>query len=288
MGLLSRIFKRRIKDYDTDALKPRGNYIDPSVPRQIVVAQAEDAENDTLSLRIAELRTPDNRLLVKEISIDLKPGDKVMVTGPSGSGKSTLFRAISGLWPYGMGDIVVPQHRNLMMLPQKPHLPLMNLEGVLSYPLDNVPYSREDMVEAMKTVGLENYIPAFDDENVTGATLETSMSGGEKQRLAFARVLLAKPKMLFLDECTSALDVTWQAKMYGAVMQALPDSVIISISHRAELAKFHTIGMMITDDKDMKISDISEMDQRYLAPDHGGTAPTLDDPQPKPKPHKPA
>lgn len=264
MGLLNRIFNRKPDDRDTDRIKPRGNIIDPNVPREIVVTTQEQPESKILSLKVGEVRTPDNRLLITDITIDLKPGDRVMVTGPSGSGKSTLFRSIAGLWPYGKGDIVVPAHRDIMMLPQKPHLPLMNLAGVLSYPRGDVPYTREEMVKAMELVGLENYIPAFDDENVTGATLETSMSGGEKQRLAFARVLLAKPQILFLDECTSALDVEWQGKLYKAVLDALPESIVISISHRAELAQYHSIGMMIDKDKTMKISAIKDMDGRYL------------------------
>lgn len=284
MGLLQRLFNRKPDDRDTDRIKPRGNIIDPNVPREIVVTAHENAELKILSLKMGEIRTPDNRLLIKDFAIDLKPGDRVMVTGPSGSGKSTLFRSIAGLWAYGKGDIVVPAHRDIMMLPQKPHLPLMNLAGVLSYPRDDVPYSREAMVTAMELVGLENYIPAFDDENVTGAVLETSMSGGEKQRLAFARVLLAKPAILFLDECTSALDGEWQGKLYESVISALPESIIISISHRAELAQYHTIGMMIDKDKSMKISAIKDMDDSYLD-DHTGRDGETPPPAPKgPKP----
>lgn len=268
MGFLSKIFKRR-KDADREIvdLKPKGNYIDPDVPREIVVEQATGEEVQSLKLDGIELFTPANRLLIHAFDAELQPGDRVMITGPSGTGKSTLFRAVGNLWPYGKGKITVPEHRDLMILPQKPHLPLMSLRGVVSYPKGIVPYTDEEIGEALELVGLEKLKEIIGNEDITGGHLETSLSGGEKQRLAFARVFLAKPKILFLDECTSALDRDWQNKMYEELTARLPDSIIISVSHRPEIAKYHNISMMITENQTMKITSIEDMDTKFLKKD---------------------
>jgi putative ATP-binding cassette transporter len=289
MSFLSKLFKRkRGEDYDVEDLKPKGNYIDPAVPREIVVEFAEDPEDLRLQIKGVDLRTPDNNLLVSDIQAEFSPGDRVMITGPSGTGKSTLFRAMSDLWAYGKGDIVIPQHNDMMALPQKPHLPLLDLRHVLSYPKDTVPYSDEEIKEVLECVGLSKLMEIIDDSSINGAVLETSLSGGEKQRLAFARVFLAKPKIVLLDECTSALDVGWQSKMYEELLARMPDSIILSVSHRAELAQFHTISMMITEERKIAISAIEEMDDRYLEKTEGQKVENPDvQPQSKKPDHSP-
>lgn len=267
MGWLKRIFKSKEKSIDTDPLKPRGNYIAPETPRQIVTKASDDADFKNMIFKIKDLRIPDNQILIEDFEFTLKPGDRAMLTGPSGSGKSTLFRAAASLWAYGEGEIIMPQNADMMVLPQKPYLPLLDLWGVLAYPKKDVTFSREEVQEILKVVGLENLEEFLDEPQVHGGMLENSLSGGEKQRLAFARLFLQKPEIIFLDECTSALDVEWQDKMYNELLERLPDSILVSISHRAELKKFHKTSLVLDKQKKITVSSIENMDESFIEKD---------------------
>lgn len=255
MGWLKNIFFKE-KSKDTDPLKPKGNYIAPEVPRKLLVNKHEDEGNRTIEIDLSTLKIPDNQNLVEDFKITLKPGDRVMLAGPSGTGKSTFFKAVAHIWPYGEGLIKLPQDMTMMVLPQKPHMPLTDLQGLLAYPKEEAPYTRAEMEEALDIVGLDFMKKLLDSPDVNGAMMETSLSGGERQRLAFARVFLAKPDVLFLDECTSALDIDWQAKMYEELLDRLPDSIVVSISHRDELRQYHDKLLTLDYNKTITISDI--------------------------------
>jgi putative ATP-binding cassette transporter len=194
------------------------------------------AEGDErLSLEGLSLELPQGTTLISNTSLAIKPHEDVLVTGPSGSGKSTLFRALAGIWPYWKGRIRLPKGAKLLFLPQKPYLPIGSLKRAVSYPDDPANFSDEQVLEALGAVGL----PQLKDRLDRSENWAQVLSGGEQQRLAFARALLYKPAWLFLDEATAALPDEDQDQLYALLKERLPQATVISIGHRASLAGHH-------------------------------------------------
>ena len=192
-------------------------------------AQGQALKIDDLSLDLA-----DGRHLLHDASLQVAPGERLMLSGRSGSGKSTLLRAMGGLWPQGSGVIRLPQERALF-LPQKPYLPIGTLRDALSYPQTGDTYPAERYEQVLRTCRLEHLIPKLDEVN----HWQRLLSGGEQQRLAFARVLLYRPQWLYMDESTSAMDEEDEAMLYQALIDQLPGLSIVSVGHRSSLARFH-------------------------------------------------
>ena len=192
-------------------------------------AQGQALKIDELSLDLA-----DGRHLLHDASLQVAPGERLMLSGRSGSGKSTLLRAMGGLWPQGSGVIRLPQERALF-LPQKPYLPIGTLRDALSYPQTGDTYPAELYEQVLRTCRLEHLIPKLDEVN----HWQRLLSGGEQQRLAFARVLLYRPQWLYMDESTSAMDEEDEAMLYQALIDQLPGLSIVSVGHRSSLARFH-------------------------------------------------
>lgn len=186
-------------------------------------------EVDTLDLNL-----PDGRLLRPNISLAASPGEALLITGASGLGKSTLLRAVAGLWPFGRGRIRVPDGRCLF-LPQRPYLPLGTLADALAYPRAAAELPRDNLIEALRTIGLPELVDRLDEE----ANWAQRLSIGEQQRLAFARVLLARPEIVFLDEATSALDEAAEMSLYRVLREASWRPTIVSVGHHGNLRRFH-------------------------------------------------
>ncbi|HVJ11612.1 MAG TPA: ATP-binding cassette domain-containing protein, partial [Burkholderiales bacterium] len=155
--------------------------------------------------------------------------------GPSGAGKSTLFRALAGIWPYWKGRIELPRGARSLFLPQKPYLPIGSLKRAVSYPDDPAKFSDHDVLQALDAVGL----PHLKERLERSENWAQLLSGGEQQRLAFARALLYRPDWLFLDEATASLPDADQDRLYRLVKERLPDATLISIGHREALATHH-------------------------------------------------
>jgi putative ATP-binding cassette transporter len=188
-----------------------------------------------IALEDLELRLPQGAALLGPTALELKPGEHVLVTGPSGAGKSTFFRALSGIWPYWKGRIRLPRGARLLFLPQKPYLPIGTLKRAVCYPDDPSQHSDESIRATLAQVGL-GHLAADLDRSENWAQV---LSGGEQQRLAFARALLTRPDWLFLDEATSSLPDEDQDKLYRLVRERLPHTTLISIGHREALAEHH-------------------------------------------------
>lgn len=193
-------------------------------------------------LRIHDLsiNRPDGTLLIKPFSLELKPGERLMISGASGCGKSTIILAIRGhsLWPWATGKVEMNPTLGELTIGQKPHLPLTTLKGIISSPDFAHQHTDEEAAAALQKAGLGMYATDMNDESKNGVFWE-KLSGGEKQRLGFAAIFLLKRKILKLDEVTASLDAKAQDELYKAVVQGLPDCVLISISHRMELAPYH-------------------------------------------------
>ncbi|MBB4216235.1 putative ATP-binding cassette transporter [Rhizobium sp. BK212] len=189
-----------------------------------------------LSLNDLSVSLDDGTAVVTETRVEIEPGERVLVAGESGSGKSTLVRAISGLWPWGSGSVNFHADRRLFMLPQRPYIPSGTLRRAVAYPGAADSWTLDQVKAALEKVGLDYLNDKIEEE----APWDQTLSGGEKQRLAFARLLLHHPDIIVLDEATSALDEKSQDKMMHMVIDELPDVTIISVAHRAELEAFHS------------------------------------------------
>jgi putative ATP-binding cassette transporter len=180
------------------------------------------------------LDLPNGAALRQGVNFDVPSGQALLIQGPTGTGKSTLLRAIAGLWPFGRGHIRIDPKR-AFFLPQKSYIPLGSLRDALFYPDSGVGVPNEKLVSVLATVGLERLSSSLDTVDMWGQRL----SGGEQQRLALARVLLAEPATIFLDEATAALDERGEETLYR-VLRGLPwHPTIISVGHRATLRQFH-------------------------------------------------
>jgi putative ATP-binding cassette transporter len=190
---------------------------------------------ERIALQDLNIQLPQGQPLLADTSIELKPHEDVLVTGPSGVGKSTFFRALAGIWPYWKGRIRLPKGARFLFLPQKPYLPLGSLKHAVSYPDEPQKHSDDETKSALQAVGLQHLAGDL-ERNENWAQV---LSGGEQQRLAFARALLYKPDWLFLDEATASLPDEDQASMYQLLKDRLPSATLVSIGHREALAKFH-------------------------------------------------
>ena len=191
---------------------------------------------EAITLEDLELQLPQGRPLLARTALQLRPGEHVLVTGPSGAGKSTLFRALSGIWPYWKGRIRLPRGARLLFLPQKPYLPIGSLKRAVCYPDDPAQHSDASVRETLAQVGLGHFAADLERSENWAQVL----SGGEQQRLAFARALLTRPDWLFLDEATASLPEADQDRLYRLLKERLPQTTFVSVGHRESLAAHHT------------------------------------------------
>jgi vitamin B12/bleomycin/antimicrobial peptide transport system ATP-binding/permease protein len=199
------------------------------------IAINTDGEGAALRLQDLSVRLNDGTAVLDDTDVTIMPGERVLIAGESGSGKSTLVRAIAGLWPWGGGSIDVKKGAKIFLLPQRPYVPIGTLRRAATYP--DAPESRsiEDVAGAFKRVGLEHLVDRLDEQ----APWDQTLSGGEKQRLAFSRILLHNPDIVVLDEATAALDPKSQDKLMEILLER-PETTLLSVGHRPELESFHS------------------------------------------------
>jgi len=189
-----------------------------------------------LSFEGLSIALSDGSILIEDATAEIQPGERVLIMGESGAGKSTLFRALSGLWPWGSGTIRIPPGNEMMFLPQRPYLPLGTLRAALSYPASPETFDDADVRAVLERCGLDEFVDMLDRHE----RWDKTMSLGQQQRVAFARVLLHKPRWVFMDEATSALDEDNQASMLALFENELKGATVMSIGHRPGLEEFHS------------------------------------------------
>jgi len=222
-------------------------------------APAEDAmrielrEGKHLALEAVTLSPPQSdRVLIKELSLTLTPGDALLITGASGCGKSSLLRAIAGLWDRGSGTIQHPPVEHVFFLPQQPYLQSSTLRSQLIYPSVQTDLSDDALHEILDLVHLPHLAEragGLDAVHDWGKLL----SVGEQQRLAFGRVLVHKPDFVILDEATSALDSGNEASLYARLRDS--GATLISIAHRAGVLRHHTHVLHLKGDGEWALHD---------------------------------
>jgi putative ATP-binding cassette transporter len=202
-------------------------------------------DDDRLIMRDLGVARPDGEMLVAEAEIEIRRPERVLIRGQSGSGKSTIMRAVAGVWPWGRGAIHLPTGK-ITFMPQKPYFPLGTLRDSLLYP--HAPEGITDAVlnDMLHEVGLDHLRDRLDETE----RWDQILSGGEQQRVAFARTLVQKPEWIFMDEATSALDETGQENVMNLLIEQLPATSVVSIGHRPGLEVFHTRELTLVPGED--------------------------------------
>jgi putative ATP-binding cassette transporter len=195
------------------------------------------AANSDAGLSVSGLvvRLPTGEAVAELPALSLAPGGRTLITGPSGAGKSSLFRALTGLWPLGSGRVALPRCSDVLVMPQRPYFPLGTLRQALTYPMPEKGVPEAALREAMETVGLNHLAEHLDDEGDWHVVL----SGGEQQRVAFARALLRRPGVLLFDEPVSTLSDASARDLYRVLLARLPDAIILTIDRRGVLRDLH-------------------------------------------------
>jgi putative ATP-binding cassette transporter len=198
-----------------------------------IVVQTGQGEEFAMTDLVARL--PVGGAIARAQSQTLRTGERVMLTGPSGAGKSSLFRALTGLWPPGQGTVTLPRGADVLVMPQRPYFPLGTLRQAVAYPMPAPAVSDSDLRAALADVGLNHLAGQLDQE----ADWSVMLSGGEQQRIAFARALLRRPAVLLFDEPVATLDDAAGRDLYRILIARLPRTIIVSIDRRGVLRDFH-------------------------------------------------
>jgi vitamin B12/bleomycin/antimicrobial peptide transport system ATP-binding/permease protein len=197
-----------------------------------------------LALEDVTLQTPNyQKTLFKNLSLALQPGQGLLIMGESGSGKSSLLRALAGLWNSGTGMIFRPPLQEMLFLPQRPYMILGTLREQLIYPDAKVDVSNQELYQVLQKVNLSDLAERFGGLDVEKDWSDV-LSLGEQQRLAFARILVTKPKYVILDEATSALDVNNEENLYRLLLET--GITFISVGHRPTLQKYHQLTIHLS------------------------------------------
>jgi putative ATP-binding cassette transporter len=223
--------------------------------RELPTVSTAACMDGTVQLERVEVRTPDGKQLVNPLDMRLEVGDTLVVTGKSGSGKTTLLRSLAELWPFTSGTLTRPCGPNeTMFLSQMPYVPLGDLRAVVSYPCEVGDIEDAELKAVLTRVALPHLIDRLDEVQDWAKVL----SPGEQQRIAFARILLTKPKAAFLDESTSALDEGLEMTLYQLVRTELPDTILVSVSHRKTVEQHHNKELRLLGDGEWQLKDVGQ------------------------------
>ncbi len=192
--------------------------------------------DDALELDKIDVRRPNGEVLIEDLNLRLTPGDALVIKGASGSGKTTLLRTLAEMWPYGDGEIRRPDGIGTLFLSQMPYIPLGDLRTAIAYPAKPEDLSDDLLRETLEKVALGHLLGRLDEDDDWARIL----SPGEQQRIAFARILLIKPKLVFLDEATSAVDEGLEYTLYKLVRTEAPETMLVSVAHRSTVDQHHT------------------------------------------------
>jgi putative ATP-binding cassette transporter len=181
--------------------------------------------------------TPQGQALFSKLDLQVRPGERVLLTAPSGKGKSTLLRALNDLWPFTQGTLESLPTEKSLALSQTPYLPVGIFKDLLTYPGTSQHFDPKLLRKALADVQLSHLEGFLDQE----ANWSQRLSAGEQQRLCFARILLLQPEVVFLDEATSAVGKDVESALFAHLLMALPKLTLVTFSHETEnLAPFHT------------------------------------------------
>jgi vitamin B12/bleomycin/antimicrobial peptide transport system ATP-binding/permease protein len=224
--------------------------------RELPTLTALPSKDGEVELDDVEVRSPAGVQLIDPLDVRLYAGDSMVVTGRSGSGKTTLLRSLAGLWPFTSGTVRYPDGENeTMFLSQLPYMPLGDLRTVVSYPAAAGDFDDASIRGSLDTVAMGHLETRLDEVQDWAKVL----SPGEQQRIAFARVLLNRPKAVFLDESTSALDEGQEFTLYRSLRTRLPDCIVVSVSHRPAIEQHHNQHLQLLGDGEWRLGPVGEL-----------------------------
>lgn len=224
-----------------------------SVARELPKLTTVASKDGSVELQRVEVRTPTGAQLVDPIDLRLEPGETLVITGKSGAGKTTLLRSLAQMWPYTSGTLCRPvDDHGTMFLSQMPYVPLGDLRTVVSYPANSGEITDEELQRALTQVALSHLTIRLNEVEDWAKVL----SPGEQQRIAFARVLLTCPKAVFLDESTSALDEGLEYALYDLIRTELPNTILVSVSHRSTVEQHHKKHLELLGDGQWRLGRI--------------------------------
>jgi len=223
--------------------------------RALPTVLVKPSEDVAVELANIEVRTPAGDQLIDSLDVELETGASLVITGRSGSGKTTLLRSLAELWPFASGTLCRPDGENAtMFLSQLPYVPLGTLRGVVCYPNSPDDIAEDTLRDVLSKVALAPLCDRLDEERDWAKVL----SPGEQQRVAFARILLTKPRAVFLDESTSALDEGLEFALYQMLRNELPDCVVVSVSHRNTVEQHHEQQLELLGSGQWRLSPIDK------------------------------
>ncbi|MDH6280029.1 ABC transporter ATP-binding protein/permease [Prescottella agglutinans] len=206
-----------------------------------------------MELSAVSVNLPDGRPLVEGLDLRLTPGEALLVAGPSGSGKTTLLRTLAQMWPYADGTVRRPTGSEAIFLSQLPYLPLGDLRDAVAYPAQAADLGDAAIRQVLQKVALGHLVDRLDEEEDWASIL----SPGEQQRLAFARILLIRPQVAFLDEATSAVDEGLEYQLYRLIREEVPECMLFSVSHRSTVDQHHTRRLDLLGDGPWRMSEVA-------------------------------
>ncbi|PIC45071.1 hypothetical protein B9Z55_005215 [Caenorhabditis nigoni] len=211
------------------------------------------------------LVTPNGDVLIESLDFEVPSGRNVLVCGPNGCGKSSLFRVLGELWPLFGGTLTKPAKGKLFYVPQRPYMTLGTLRDQIIYPDRPIDMIRKgisdrDLEQMLENVQLTHIL---ERENGWGAVQDWMdvLSGGEKQRIAMARLFYHKPQFAILDECTSAVSVDVEGAMYRLCREM--NITLFTVSHRKSLWKYHEYSLYMDGRGSYRFEQIDDQSDQF-------------------------
>ncbi|MDW2980766.1 MAG: ATP-binding cassette domain-containing protein [Rhodanobacter sp.] len=226
--------------------------------------QIEIRRGDRIELIDTSFQTPGGeQQLAQRVSLSILPGESLIIIGQTGVGKSSMLRSMAGLWTRGAGAMVMPPPEDVMFVPQKPYMMLGNLREQLLYPHGRDGMDDAEIQEVLEKVCLPELI-AKSGGLQANCDWSKVLSLGEQQRVSFARILISRPKFVFLDESTSAVDIRTEERLYGTLLDA--GVTFVSVGHRETILRFHDRALRLLVGGGWEIVDAANIETTQVQP----------------------